>query len=1175
MKRVACKLLGLLIVLLGLAVQVETALSCSLPLSPPPPPVIILEEKNSDQAIDAYVGQILELRLGAHPSTGYVWEFTASEHSILQIVDRWFEPESDLVGSPGEEIIRLQVTGRGSTQVHLAYRRPWDATDLPAKEFTINVRVEEPLPYTPQPRLYLGDELGAVSLRGSTPRGSAPGRRSVPITSSYLPETQGQGGSLPPRFDWREEVQLPSVRDQGACGSCWAFATVGVTESVLRIWEGLEADLSEQYLVGHNEDGWGCDGGLAAFDYYIYRVPLGEREAGAILEDECPYVAADVKCPGPQPMHHRYTLAGWRSLSADVEVLKRAIYEYGPIWSAVCAGPAFGGYSGGVFETDEASYCPFGPNHAVVLVGWDDSQGTEGVWILRNSWGSDWGEGGYMRIGYGVSLVGSEASAVSYQGATIDPLASKGGIPLALSVASGHAYLAHGAELIVLNLSEPDRPAVVGAHPLAIPYSDCVGVPMGIDVEDDHAYVASGALRIFDVSDPSEPREVGGFDPVGFATDVVVTDTLAYLADRRGLYTLNVTDPSHPSVLGFMDLGENGARKMALEGNYIYLATCSGLVVVNASDPTHLYEVSSLETSEKIRNLVVRERYVYLAEGPAGISIVDASDPLSPTLVGSLDTPSWARDIAISGHYAYVADDSTGLVVVDISDPTDPRLVATLNTWPDGGSELVDVDENYAYVAHSGCLWVVNVADPAHPYEEELQCYEPLARDALIVGDYAYVAGGQFGEEGIKIYDISQITTPVEVGTYQMAYAAAGDYPEGMDLSGDYLFVVDRFSVDVLDMSDPVSLTKVATFNKFWRSEDVDVIGNYAFVASGHRGLAVFDVSDPTDPFEVARYDPYAIGNFETLGEMIRVAVNGDYAFVGTTEGLAVLDVSTLYHPDLASFLPMSITVQDLVVRSPYVYLVTAYWDVRDGEPQYPRGIYVLNVSDPYSPTVEAFVPWPTAGGIEALGDLLYIVGEERVEVFSIEVPNEPTWIGGYRLWWTFASEFLTLFDNHALFGRGMLAVVDLLKEKSTAYILPSGGDFRSRDGTVEVRFGNGTFEQETAIGFRQWVNPPSTPLLKGIGPFFALEGVSHQSRTSVVPSRPFTVIITHTLQSGGEEGPELRLWDGRQWITQGITVEPETVSGRLIASVDRWGKFALFDRLKAVWLPLVLKKYP
>lgn len=215
------------------------------------------------------------------------------------------------------------------------------------------------------------------------------------------------------------------MKDQGACGSCWAFGTVGPLESNIRFQDGVEDDLSEQYLVSCNTDGWGCSGGWWAHDYHWNKIPPSESEAGAVFEAEFPYEGEDVPCSGPYD--HPYKLDSWTCIgdadppdccTGDIlstEALKQAIHTHGPISVAVCVGPAFQSYEGGVFETDESSYCGEDVvNHGIVLVGWDDNQGENGGWILRNSWGPGWGEDGYMRIGYGISIVGSCASYIVY-----------------------------------------------------------------------------------------------------------------------------------------------------------------------------------------------------------------------------------------------------------------------------------------------------------------------------------------------------------------------------------------------------------------------------------------------------------------------------------------------------------------------------------------------------------------------------------------------------------------------------------------------------------------------------------------------------------------------------------------------------------------------------------------
>jgi len=209
------------------------------------------------------------------------------------------------------------------------------------------------------------------------------------------------------------------VKNQGDCGSCWAFATVGALECAIKIKDDLEEDLSEQWLVSCNQEGWSCGGGYFAHDYHMWKTDPCDG-TGAVLEADFPYVAYDAPCNCPYP--HEYLLESWAYIGTHVgvpgvEAIKQAILDYGPVSVCVYVDDAFQAYTGGVFNACQNDY---GVNHAVVLVGWDDDQGTEGVWFLRNSWGTGWGEDGYMRIEYGCSLVGYAACYVDYPG--YDPL---------------------------------------------------------------------------------------------------------------------------------------------------------------------------------------------------------------------------------------------------------------------------------------------------------------------------------------------------------------------------------------------------------------------------------------------------------------------------------------------------------------------------------------------------------------------------------------------------------------------------------------------------------------------------------------------------------------------------------------------------------------------------------
>jgi len=216
---------------------------------------------------------------------------------------------------------------------------------------------------------------------------------------------------LPVAFDWRQYGGCTPIRNQGSCGSCWAFATLGALECNILIVDGDVVDLSEQWLVSCNQDGWGCDGGWWAHSYLL-DAPDPCGNSGAVMEVDFPYSASDEPCSCPYT--HRYFIDDWSYIGTSygipsTDAIKQAILEYGPVSSAITVNGAFQGYDGGVFED-----CATGEvNHGVVIVGWDD---TDECWIIKNSWGSGWGENGYMRIKYGCSNIGYAACYVVYSG---------------------------------------------------------------------------------------------------------------------------------------------------------------------------------------------------------------------------------------------------------------------------------------------------------------------------------------------------------------------------------------------------------------------------------------------------------------------------------------------------------------------------------------------------------------------------------------------------------------------------------------------------------------------------------------------------------------------------------------------------------------------------------------
>ncbi len=217
---------------------------------------------------------------------------------------------------------------------------------------------------------------------------------SVPVESA---------GELPSKYDLSDEGYLTTVKNQGSCGSCWAFATMGSVESRWKILGFGSYDLSENNLIyGHGFVLGACDGGNAEMSTAYF-----SRYDGPISESDDPYEATS----GDDGSYHvGLTKQGYISqakfLPNDANIIKQFIYDYGALSTNMCwADVAYNSGNYTYYYSDDAS-----TNHAVLLVGWDNdivTAGGTGAWIIRNSWGTDFGENGYFYISYNDTKVNS------------------------------------------------------------------------------------------------------------------------------------------------------------------------------------------------------------------------------------------------------------------------------------------------------------------------------------------------------------------------------------------------------------------------------------------------------------------------------------------------------------------------------------------------------------------------------------------------------------------------------------------------------------------------------------------------------------------------------------------------------------------------------------------------
>ncbi|KAL4445563.1 hypothetical protein ABPG74_004637 [Tetrahymena malaccensis] len=200
-----------------------------------------------------------------------------------------------------------------------------------------------------------------------------------------------QNYQIPDSKDWRVSGAVTPVKNQGSCGSCWAFAASGVMESFNYIQYGQLKSFSEQQLVdcatpnrGYNS--YGCQGG------YPEEALSYSKNFGILQSNEYPYVGFQGNCKVQQPTTTGYYPKEFGQLTNTIENLKWGI-SFSPI-SVLVDATNWSSYGSGVFNNCDP-YVRI--NHAVLAVGYD----RQGNWIIKNSWGTQWGQSGYMTLAAG------------------------------------------------------------------------------------------------------------------------------------------------------------------------------------------------------------------------------------------------------------------------------------------------------------------------------------------------------------------------------------------------------------------------------------------------------------------------------------------------------------------------------------------------------------------------------------------------------------------------------------------------------------------------------------------------------------------------------------------------------------------------------------------------------
>jgi len=605
------------------------------------------------------------------------------------------------------------------------------------------------------------------------------------------------------------------------------------------------------------------------------------------------------------------------------------------------------------------------------------------------------------------SLSGTRDSAAAQSNGVknFDLIAQAGGDIYSLDAQDNLVYMGIGQRLVISDFTDPANPVIVGRTDM---------LPAGlkfITVAQDYVYAISYdyLLRVFNVTDPAQPVEIATFGFPAPPEDLAISGGYAYVALYKGLEIIDISNPAHPKYVG--DFPISNTNRVVNNGSYLSVASWDGITILNISDPVHPVQ-KGFYKDDSPGYLAISGSYLYSADNYTGLTIIDISDPSTPFQLsvypwGELSTGYFPEGISLAGKYAFIINDNDGLLVINVADPSEPvkagslyiedpsalkasgpiayvlatqgvfavgltvraRPVAVGSYEPPQIALGVATSDTYAYVTFNHGLNIYDVSDPITP---TLVGSTPTkAYDIALSGNYAYVGGCWQGCWGIEIINITDPANPFPAGNLHTGL----NYYSGLVASGSYLYGVSgtyiphyhpTSHIEIFDITDPVNITRIATYYSTGLDHGVAISGTYAYIAVGKfddystyiGGLHVVDVSNPSSPVKVAEYTC----EDELGGGGYGIAIDHSYAYLGCTEGLYVLDVSDPSYPYRIGYLGLPNSGgRQIKIVGHYVYLSG-------------NGSMVIDISDPTRPVEVGYHPaW---GDISILSGDLYVAAQ-------------------------------------------------------------------------------------------------------------------------------------------------------------------------------------------------------
>jgi len=444
--------------------------------------------------------------------------------------------------------------------------------------------------------------------------------------------------------------------------------------------------------------------------------------------------------------------------------------------------------------------------------------------------------------------------------------------------------------LVIVDISDPIAPQVVSRTETSSK------LLFDVKVSGDFAYVISvsnlrfsgNTLEVFDISDRRSPIARGRWtaDPLDYLTlsGIAVSGGLAYIAAQSAMIVVDVSSPDSLSIVGRIEPQlERLFTDVVVEDTLAYLAeadaiqsfnrmsgseTSSSFSIVNVSDPTNPEMVFS-GAFPFINSFGIDKvgDYVYLANADCGMAVLDVSDVTAPFVSGSFLT---------SGYCVDVAGDSDGsdVFAFDVLLPTTVFRDAF----------CTEAATTVGFPAPPEIFQDIDVSDETRPFLKSYYDPNNFVSEVTVVDDYAYVLSS-VQPESLRVLDISSNDTIMHVNSVPLPATGTGSFR-----NGNCLYVTaGQAGLLTFDVSDPLHPNLIDSDTTSGFASGLEGNGSFLYVADGLNGLVVFDISTPQNPMFVTQRDTP-----DDMTGAFNLVISDSFVYVADGSDLTTFDIS---HP--------------------------------------------------------------------------------------------------------------------------------------------------------------------------------------------------------------------------------------------------------------------------------------